>query len=382
MHVVFLTYRYWPAVGGVEKYVSELGRALVSMGHRVSVVTGAHAAGLPPRESRDGIQIRRLPAYRSALRCRFHLLRLRQLFAEADVVQISDVLMAEQYFTTVGWLLPRRPVFLTRHGLSYQCPVPEREKRRAGRVASLVDGVVDDGHFIAKWLQVCPGTVLDQGLSPPADEIHQRREPSPDCAVFVGRLDCDTGIRHYIDAVELLGRNHGLTMDLDVYGDGPLKCELQRRTTASALPVTFHGWVENAQDRFADGCFAFASGRLAIQEAMARRRLVVATWANALKRDYVLEEAFSPFLVGAGSPADIAAAVAHHVAHADHRSALVDGAYEYVRRLTWNRTADGFLSVWRERLSSRPVARSWLNRARLAAELVGDFKPARITTPS
>ena len=51
MKIVFLVHRYWPSVGGVEKYVHELGRALVDAGHEVDVVAGAHTVDLPSREA-------------------------------------------------------------------------------------------------------------------------------------------------------------------------------------------------------------------------------------------------------------------------------------------------------------------------------------------
>ena len=136
MHIVFFVTRYWPAVGGVEKYIPELGKALVAMGHRVTVVAGAHEPGLADQEMHDGIDVIRFPAYRSRLRCWFHLMRHRGLFQEADVVHISDVLMVEYFQAMIGWTMPRRPLFLTRHGLSYRCPVPAEEQRRARRAAS------------------------------------------------------------------------------------------------------------------------------------------------------------------------------------------------------------------------------------------------------
>ena len=46
MRVVFLKHRYWPAVGGVEKYKNRLFRAQQEIGHRVLGVTGAHTHGL------------------------------------------------------------------------------------------------------------------------------------------------------------------------------------------------------------------------------------------------------------------------------------------------------------------------------------------------
>lgn len=369
MHIVFLVTRYWPAVGGVEKYIPELGKALFAMGHRVTVVTGAHQTGLSRREIHDGIEVIRYPAYRSRLRCWFHLLRLRRLFMEADIVHISDVLMVEYFQAMIGWTMPRRSLFLTRHGLSYRCPVPIEEKRRAARAAAWVDGTVDDGEFIAKWLGVPSDVALEQGLSPPADAIEQVPEAPPNRAVFVGRLEWDTGIEIYIDAIAILRDAHGMQISLDVYGGGSLEADMRARVARDDLPVMFHGFVENAQQHLSDGCFAFVAGRLAIQEAMARRRLVVAAYVNDLKRDYVVGEPFSPYLLPAGSADEVADHVARSVGDADERSRLVARAFEHARTLTWERNARGYLGLWRTKRASATVPDRWIERVALAMRL-------------
>ncbi len=369
MHCVFFVTRYWPAVGGVEKYIRELGKALVAMGHRVTVVAGAHEAGLPEEEMHEGIEVYRYPAYRSRLRCWLRLMQLRQLFMQADVVHISDVIMVEYYYRMLGWTLRRRPVFLTRHGLSYQCPVPVDEHRRAARAAEFVDGTVDDGRFIAKWLQVPSDVIIAQGLAPPADEIEQDPEPPPNSAVFVGRLDWDSGITTYIDAIAVLRDRHGMQVTLEVYGGGGLEEQLRSRVDRDRLPVRFHGFVEGAQNRLSNGCFAFVSGRLAIQEAMARRRLVIATHVNELKRDYVSEEPFSPYLEIGATAEEVAEKVVYFANHSQERSHRIERAFAHARTLTWTHTARGYMALWRRQSVGAPAVSRWLERATLAMQL-------------
>ena len=53
MKIVFFVHRYWPRVGGVERYIHCLARALVGMGHDVTVVAGAHALDLPESEEQE-----------------------------------------------------------------------------------------------------------------------------------------------------------------------------------------------------------------------------------------------------------------------------------------------------------------------------------------
>ena len=62
MKILFFVHRYWPCVGGVEKYIHQLGRALLARGHEVDVVTGAYMEDLPEHEIYEGINVHRFPA--------------------------------------------------------------------------------------------------------------------------------------------------------------------------------------------------------------------------------------------------------------------------------------------------------------------------------
>ncbi len=368
MKIALFVHRYWPDVGGVEKYVHRLARALQCMGHRVRVIAGAHRPGLASCEVHDGVEVYRFPAYRSPARAWLHLMRVRWVFRQADVIHVSNTHVLEYFYRMVAWTLPRQPVFLTRHGMSYTCPVPESEKARARRSLELVQGVIHDGCFIEPWLGVSPDAAPDQGLYPEADALPHEPEPPPTRATFVGRLDRDSGIAVYVDAIAELRDRHGLTVRLDVYGGGGLADELRARVERDDLPIVFHGWQEGAQARLTDGCFAFVAGRLAMQEAMARRRLVVAAYADPLKRDYVCGEPFSPYLVSGGDATTIAAKVAHYATSDAERRALVDAAYAHARTLNWRRTAEAYVKIWRD--PPRPdVSLSWPQRARLAWKL-------------
>ena len=353
MNIVFFVHRYWPVVGGVERYVHELAKALVAQGHRVNVVAGATDATLPEQDAHEGISIHRFPMQRSPLRARWWLLRNLGLFVRADVIHVSNTHMLEFFWRMVGFLVSRRKVFLTRHGLSYTHPVPDWEKRRAKRSIGLAAGVVHDGEFIGKWLGLKPDLCPNQGLSPPADELPYVAEPPPTSAAYIGRIEPDSGIRIYIDAVKILARDMGRPFHLDVYGDGSLLPSLRERVKRTDLPVTFHGRVANAQDRIVEACFAFIDGRMAIQEAMARRRLVLAGYTDPLKRDYVAGEPFSPHIVPVSSGAELAERVAHYIDHPDKRHALIEQAHRHARSLTWSRTAEAYTSLWANHLTSR-----------------------------
>ena len=356
MRIVLLVYRYWPVVGGVEKYIHQLARSLQSAGHRVDVIAGATVEDLPESETHEGVPIHRFPALRSPLRSRAWFIRKLPLLARADVINVSNTHVLEYFWRMIGPMVDRRKVFLTRHGMSYTHPVPRQEKRRAKRSLKLAAGVVHDGEFIEKWLEVKPNICPDQGLHPQADDLTPVPEPPPESAVYIGRIEPDSGIGMYIDAVRILAKRWGRPFELQVFGDGTLARPLSEAAEREELPIRFNGREEDAQRHIVESCFAFIDGRMAIQEAMARRRLVVAAYTDPLKKDYIGGEPFSPYLVMAGDGEELARKVAHHIDHPDQRADLISRAFDHARTLSWTKTAEGYLELWRRKLA-RPQPR-------------------------
>ncbi len=369
MKIVLLVHRYWPSVGGVEKYVRHLASALMAGGHEVDIVAGATTEGLPPTATLDGIRIHRYPAVRSPMRMRLWFLRHAALLRRADVIHASNTHVLEHFWRMVGPVVDPRKVFLTRHGMSYSCPVPESEQRRAARTLGMAAGVVHDGAFIEKWLGVAPGICPDQGLFPPADDLTPVPEPPPTSGVFIGRLEADSGIHIYIDAVARLLRESGRAFVLHVYGDGSAASAVRERVAREGLPVRFYGRVPDAQQYITDSCFALIDGRMAIQECMARRRLVLAAYPDPLKKDYVGTEPFSPYLVAVGDGAELARQLCFYIDHPDARAAFVERAFQYSRTLTWERTAASYVSLWRERLAHPTLQANRWDMLRLAMSL-------------
>jgi glycosyltransferase involved in cell wall biosynthesis len=358
VRIVFFCNRFWPAVGGVERYVAELARALLYRGHQVAVVAGDHTGRLPETERHDGIFIHRFPATRSPMRCRLRLIGQRRLFNNADIVHICDTQMVEYYRRMIGWIARPRTLCMTMHGMSCIHPVPDRELRNSRRAARFVDAVAHDGNFIGRWLGIAPNATIPQGLRPKAGQLANIPEPDDPSAAYIGRLEPDTGVYLYFDALAILRDQHNIDLPLHVYGAGSLDAELKQRAANDNLDVTFHGTVNHAQFRLSDHLLAFVSGRMAIHEAMARRRAVVAAWCNPIRADYVREEAFSPFILTGGSGEELASHAARLITEEPFRHDLIERALDHVRPLSWERTADAYLELWQ----NAAQARTWWQR--------------------
>jgi len=222
----------------------------------------------------------------------------------------------------------------------------------------LASGFIHDGEFISRWLHVSADATPIQGLFPLADDLAEFPEPPPTSAVYVGRLEPDTAIRIYVEGIQELVTQHRRPMTFHVFGDGSLAPQLRAQAADQRLPIEFHGAVPDAQNQIPNYCFAFVDGRMAIQEAMARRRAVIAAYSNPLRRDYVCGESFSPFLVPVADASQLAVEVMQLIDQAPRRQALVQRAFSYAQTLSWDATAQEFLALWKARLtgSTPPLA--------------------------
>ncbi|MCG3131015.1 MAG: hypothetical protein FLDDKLPJ_01790 [Phycisphaerae bacterium] len=361
LRIAFFVKRFWPDVGGVEKYMYELARALLELGHRVHVIAGDPEGTRPATESHEEIEILRYPSRRSMLRAAWALRRATPVLRRADVIHVSDIEMLERYERFLARRVGAKPLFLTRHGMSLREPVTAEELRRHERARRRVAGMLDDGTFIQRRYGERPDAVPDPGLRPPADELPAAPEPEAARAVFVGRLEPDAGVEIYLDGLRALGERHGIHLPLTVYADGSLRAGFRRRAEALRLDVRWEAPRADAQDRLCDGTLAFVSGRMSIFEAMARRRCVVAAYVDPLKRDYVCGEWFSPLIGKARDGVEAAESVAELLRDPQLRRTRAEAAFQAVRRLNWATTAREYVRVWRAGLaraavtSSRPV---------------------------
>jgi glycosyltransferase involved in cell wall biosynthesis len=199
-------------------------------------------------------------------------------------------------------------------------------------------------------------------LRPAPKEIVQQAPPAAPSAIYVGRLERDTGVPLYLEAVRILRKRWNLSLPLHVYGDGALRAALADYATAHALSIAFHGAAADAQEQIGAHTLAFVSGRMTIHEALARRRPVIAAYVDPIRADYVRGESFSPFIATAGSGAEIAAHAARLIEDRSAWAEMTERGWQHVQALSWQRTAEAYVEFWstRTRSATRPIA--WSHR--------------------
>jgi glycosyltransferase involved in cell wall biosynthesis len=232
------TPRYLPEVGGVEHYVYQVARRLVQQGVSVTVLTTDVSRTLPPNEVRDGIRIRRVPAWPA--RRDYH-------FAPRIFTEITrgewDIVHVQSYHTFVApiaMLAARRaglPYVLTFHGGGHSSRLRNLVRRsqrralrsslaRADRLIALAQFEVD---LYGTELRLPRGrfAVIPIGtdLAPPIDA--RDGHSTQTLIASVGRLEKYKGHQRLIAALPriLQGRPDARVW---LAGSGPYESDLRR----------------------------------------------------------------------------------------------------------------------------------------------------------
>jgi len=351
MKVVFLTRRYWPAVGGVERHVQFLSQALLQQlpSIELQVITEQHDPSLPEKEIHQGVEILRLPlrpdtANPDIKKSVWGWMRQhKMLLQNVDIIHVHDVFFWLQPFLLS---LHKPRIYTTFHG--YEPPGPPTWKQRLmHQLAELQsERNICIGSFHQKWYGVEPtvrnyGAVDEVFAATPAPSQTKAApaRSTPEKYLFIGRLEEDTGIWAYLEAMSALKERNKLNFRLDIAGEGPLKIQLERFVKQTDLPVSFLGVQQATPQLYRNYDAACVSGYLSMLEALASGVPVVATYMTLLKRDYLLLSPFTDLVSVAAPGAALEAAL-------QAPDGLRPEAQAWAQRQTWAQLAAEYLKLW------------------------------------
>ena len=294
LRILHVSKRYWPFVGGVERYVRDLAVAQRRAGHDVRVLTidhdvlGVVTERLPRREAHEGIDVWRVHAVggqRKQVLAEWPSEVLRQV-RRADVIHHHDPrFLLETVLTVAG--LARRPVIFHTHGMILHTRAYYRLKRLVLRgyygpllsvgTAAIVAGSQADATLMAEYCGIGADRVR-LFLNAIDLERYGRidRRPAAGRLLCFGRIDVHKGLDRLLDVLAAVPGS----WQLDVAGEGPRTVvELLRRRAATlglAERVTWHGRVsdENLDELLAQAALVLFPSRfegfgLALVEALA-----------------------------------------------------------------------------------------------------------------
>ncbi len=329
--IVFLSRRFWPDVGGVEKHVYEISKRLIKKGYKVIVITES----LGKENELEGIQIERIDKAPNNWFKKFYI--WKWMFNHVDLLQKADVVHAHDVFY---WYLPFKLLFLSKksfvtfHGYeSY--PIARKSIIFRKMSEYLSDGNITVGDFIKKWYYTKPNFVIYGGVDIPKQNVKPKRL---DSAIFIGRLDEHTGILDYARAVDLI-RKDNPRFDFAVVGDGVYKKRLKR-----FKPL---GFKNDSIKYLKQYNFAFVSRYLSILEALANRRLVFALYDNPVKEDYLRMAPFSKFIIVEKSAANLVEKIKYFQKNPKEAERLIGDGFEWVKNQTWENLIKTYLRLWK-----------------------------------
>lgn len=342
MKILFLTRLFYPHIGGVEKHVLEVSKQLIVKGHSVIVITEElPEKKLLRQDGIDSIKIYRIPVGKNNWFKKFRIWRqlwkYRKIIREADIVHCHDVFF---WYFPFRLLHPFKKSYITFHGYETYFPPSKRAIFIRKVSEKLANGNICIGEYIKKWYGTKPTFVTYGGVNLIHNsESRIQNAKKQDSALFIGRLDRQTGILTYVEAIEILKKKMP-KFDFCIIGDGKLRGKIDKK-------IKILRPLKNASEYFQKYNFVFVSGYLSILEAMAAKRLVFAAYDNPLKEDSLRITPFSKYIVIANSPSDLISKIFFYLDHLKEKEKLVKSAYGWVRDHSWEQIASTYLKLWK-----------------------------------
>jgi len=147
MKILFITRRAWPDIGGVEKHVGEVARALKKKGHNVKVISEKEI-------KHPNIKIFGL------LFIWYWIWKNHKIIINADVVHCHDVFI---WYLPFRFLYPRKAVYTTFHGWEGVWPIPQKNILLKRIAAELSWGTIAVGKYIEKYYGIKTDKIIYGG---------------------------------------------------------------------------------------------------------------------------------------------------------------------------------------------------------------------------
>lgn len=335
MKILMLSRLYHPYVGGVEKHIQYLSKELIRKGHEITVITSKYDKNLRDREKVNGVHVVRFsyPKIKLLGLISIWLWFFRNIsyVSTFDLVHAHDVFI---WYLPLRFLLWTKPIFTTFHGYeSY--PVRKLAKIIRKVSEALSWGSICVGEFMKKWYGHNPDLVIYGAVNTKKYKPKKRKIKYD--AIFVSRLDEQTGILTYLDVVKKCG------LKLLVLGDG--------RFADNARKIAdVKGFVEDPEPYYDLAKHAFVNRYLAILEAFAKKKLVFAVFDNPLKRDYLRMTPYNDWIVSAKNSKELIREIDYYKRNKKRAKQKVNRAYRWVQNNNWMVLSNKYEELWKSKM--------------------------------
>lgn len=331
MTIVFLCASFYPNIGGVEKHVLEVAKRLKRKGNRVVVITESKNIN---RELVAGIKIYRFyfgeKGWLRKFRIWLTLWKKRNLLKTADIIHCHDVFF---WYFPFRFIFLRKKVYTTFHGYETKFPIDNKAIFIRKISEKLSWGNICVGDYIKKWYGTNPNYVTYGAVDKVRSLKSKYHKSSRLKILFIGRVEKDTGVDIYTQALKLLNKSK---FSLEVCGDGSLRNSLKEYGKV-------HGFVNNINSFILKSDIVFASSYLSILTAMSFKKPVFAVYNNPLKRDYLKNAPFAKWI----TIRDSAKSLASEIKHLKRYNKEIELGYAWVTGQTWENLTKIYLRLYR-----------------------------------
>ena len=339
MKILFFSRLFYPHIGGVEKHLLETAKLLIKKGHKVVIVTERHLPELKLRESISGMEIFRIPNLKEGGFKKYSIWKWiwcnRKIIERFDLVHCHDVFF---WYLPFRFLYQSKKVYTTFHGYeSYPLKFKDIAVRKISEILS--NGNICIGNFIEKWYKTNSTFISYGGVDLSNLKFSATNNFNKKSAVFIGRLDEQTGIKTYVNAVKLL-RKKIKDFKFEVIGDGKFRKDIEK-------DFKVFGFQKKPEKCFQKYNFAFVSRYLSILEAMAAKKLVFAVYDNPLKEDYLRMAPFAKFIIILNSSSELVSKISFYLENEKEVEEITDKAYSWVKNYTWENVVNTYLKLWK-----------------------------------
>ena len=332
--ILFFTKLFYPHVGGVEKQVMELSIRLIKLGYKITIVTEKYSDRLKNEEENNGIKIIRfLPLklkFIGLIYIWLWLLKNRKFIEEADVVHAHSVYV---WYWPFRFLYPSKPSFVTFHGWEGIYPIPLRNIIIRKIDAFLADKNIAISDYLEKHYKIKADRLMYTSVDLPKIGVNPRKNPTS--ILYVGRLDLDTGLTKILEAFSLL---KNMKLSIGFCGDGPLRHECEKYGKV-------YGFVD-PKPYYRRSAICVSPGVTSVLEAFTYKCLIITTYNNPVKKDYLLMTPFKNWIIVEKTAGGLAEKIRFYVNNYNKAAPYIDHSYNWVKTQNWNNAVKTYLNLW------------------------------------
>lgn len=381
--ILFMTRRFYPQIGGVEKHVLKISQELTRMGYKIIILTEAvkkedlsrwsrsinddtiiapelnlkakkriHFANnademdvtSSPRQSfseaSHDITVHRMPDFRESRLKKFFiwlwLLRNKTIIINSDIIHSHDVFF---WYLPFRFIFFRKPVFTTFHGYE-KYPIPFKNKMLRKLAEKLSRGNICVGEYLKKWYGTEPNYITYGGVDL---KVKKRKVKSENInsklnVLLIGRLEDDIGVPVYLSALRKL-KERGIPFSFEAFGDGSLRNKVEQFGQV-------HGFIDDISDSIFRADVILASSYLSILESLIQSKPVIAVYTNPLKKDYLYMTPFHQWVNIINIREDMNNIFEQIQINRHKKNKKSEYAAEWAETQTWENVAKIYLRLW------------------------------------